>query len=362
MSTAGRPEPSTPAASDVAAGLREASLARIVAAPDGDALAATGLLADALDAVETPYQATVARAPSDASRATDADFTVSIGRSDPDADVVLGLDEPASLVAYDASADADPKLAVAGTIAAGRVPTGTPLDDAADDLDRRPGVAIPVPDAADGLAHSTLVHAPFSGDVDAAAKLLPDEDAGRLLASRVALAVAGDDDATTRAAEAVERLCRPYAGGPFETLGGYADVLDAVARHRPGLGVSLVLGHADAEPVLDAWRAHARGAHAAVRSATTGRYDGLFVARCDGDAPIRTVARLVRDYRSPEPVVLVVGPEAAALAVTDEAAVDSALHDAAASLGGESITTRDGGFARFDAEPTEFVAAFREAR
>jgi hypothetical protein len=360
--------------------LRDAGFVRLVAAADGDALAALGLLADALGDAGTPFQATVSALPAAAERGTEADCTVALGRPATPADVSLGPDPSTSRAAYGVAAalgSPDPVLACAGTVAAGGVPDGAPLADARADLDRRPGLAGPTGDPVDALAHSTLVHAPASGDPERAADLLgdaPDEtgdrnetgagNADRRLASLVALAVAGDGAGTPRGAEAVGRFLRPHAGGPFGTLGGYADVLDAAARERPGLGVALALGTGDREAALETWRDRGRRAHEAVRGATTGRYDGLFVARCDGSAPLGTVARLLRDFRSPEPVVLVVGDGEAAAVGTDGAGTElgRTAAEAAAAAGGTGGGTADRARATFETDDTEFVVAFREAQ
>lgn len=374
MSTTGRPDGTAPGASELAASLRQAEFVRLVAAGDGDALAALGVLAGVLEETDTPFQATVSALPAGADRATDADLTVALGRPLENAQT-LGVDGAASREAYDVAAaigSPDPVLALAGVVAAGELPDGRPLEDAnAAGLDRRPGVAGPTPDTVDTIAHSTLVHAPVSGDLGRAADLLADvptdemdEDAHRRVASLVAVAVGGDESGTARGAEAVERFLRPHAGGPFETLGGYADVLDALARTRPGLGVALALGTGDRDAALEAWRGHGEGAHAAVRGATTGRYDGLFVARCDGEAPVGTVARLVRDFRSPESVVLVVADGEAAAVRTEESEADlgATMRTAAATVDGTGDGSETRARASFEAEDTEFVVAFRGAQ
>jgi hypothetical protein len=368
MATTGRPEADSPTASGVAERLRGAGFVRLIAAPDGDGLAATGLLAGAL--ASTPYQASVAPTAADAARTTDADLTVAVGRPAGAAD--LTLDAPASRLAYDVATDlggGDPVLALAGMVAAGVEPQGTPLEDAtAAGLDRRPGVGVPTSDPVDGLAHSTLVHAGFSGDREAVADLLAgidrdgsDEATRRTVASLVALAVAGDEAGGPRATEAAERIFRPYVGGPFETVAGYADVLDALARERPGLGIALAVGSGDREAALSAWRDHGTRAHAAVDAARTGRYDGLFVARCEA-GPVGTVARLVHDYRSPEPVTLVVADGEAAVVADDETDAGATAREAAAAVGGSGDGTATRARARFDADDSEFVLAVREAQ
>jgi len=380
MSTAGTPGTDAPAASDIAARLREAAFVRLVAAGTGDGVAAAALLADTLETAGVAYQTSVVPLPDATTRDTSADLTVALGRPSPQADLALGTDggpvsPTAFAVAREVGADeavsrsreSEPAsrravvLALAGALAAGHDPDEVLLEPAAEVLERRPGVAVPGTDTADGLAHSTLVHAPFSGSVEATRTQLAGLETGRAVASMVALAVAGDDAGTPRGAEAVERVLRPHLGGPVETVGGYADVLDALARERPGYAVAVALG-ADLE-VLPAWRDHAKRAHEAVREARTGRYDGLFVARCDGPAPVGAVARLMRDYRSPEPVALVVGEGRAAMLATPDAPGDvgKILETAAAAVDGEGAGTRTRGRARFDADPSAFVLATREA-
>jgi len=376
MSATGRPDGTAPGTSDVAAALSEAGFVRLVAGASGDALAALGSLAGALNAAGTPFQATVSALPAGVDRATDADLTLALGRPAAAADAALGPGGVTSRVAYDVAQEAgpagfqpDPALALAGAVAAGTVPTD--LAEAAEQagLERRPGVAGPTDDPVDAVAHSALLHAPVSGDRDAAADLLAgvdtdamDDDACRRVASLVAAAVAGDSDATARGAETVEQFLRPYAGGPFGTVGGYADVLDALARTRPGLGVALVLGAGDRESALAAWRDHGMRTHRAVREATTGRYDGLLAVSHDS-APVGTVARLVRDFRSPEPAVLAVTDGEAAAVRTADAALDlgATMDTAADAAGGTGGGTPVRGRAVFDADPTEFVVAFREA-
>ncbi|MFB6097134.1 MAG: exonuclease RecJ [Haloferacaceae archaeon] len=417
MSAARSADESAPDA--VAAALADAPFVRIVARADGDALAAAGLLARALRDVDVPFQVRVDPDPA-AQAATAADeLTLAVGATAPDAAHSLAATDGAASVRAFATARAlgvepDPVLGLAGAVAAGVTPGAAGSDallavaEERDLLERRPGVAVPTRDLGDGLAHSTLLHAPFSGamertravlaDLDLPAEL--DADAHRRVASLAAVETVGADGATPRSAEAVERALRPYAtpAGPFETVGGYADVLGAVAREQPGTGVALALGRAtDAEGdgasvaqavrerALDAWREHALLAHTELRDATTGRYDGLFVARLDaaGDVGrLATAARLLRDFRSPEPVALVVSDGAAAVTRLDgEAATEAGvagvhlgdvMADAAATLvsnadtDGDSTTQASGyggpthGEATFDADVTAFITAFRE--
>ncbi len=367
MSTTGRADATTPAASDAAAELRTAGLVRLVAAPDGDALAAAGVLARALATAGVAFQVSVAPLPTAGDRATDADLTVTLGHAGGDLPLV---EDPVSAAAYDVATElggATPTLALAGVVAAGADPGRfeAPLEDA--DLDRRPGVAVPVGDLTDGLGHSTLVHAPFSGDADAAGALLGDVgveategDLDEDEAERVASAVAVETvrDAPPRAAHAVERALRPYVlDGPFGTLGGYADVLDATARTAPGTGVALALGHDARAAGLAAWRDHAVDVHRAVAAADLARHDGVTVADA-GDAPLGTVARLVRDFAAREPVALATGDDAVAVAGTEDvqAPLRSAAEERGAPVAGRGRTGRV-----VDVDPAAFVAAFREA-
>jgi hypothetical protein len=392
MSTAD-PEPSAAGdPTDVATRLSGASFVRVVARADGDGVAAAGVLARALSSVDTPFQVSAARTVETrterveraATHAGDDEVTVLVGgAAAPDAVRLDAADGPASVAAWrvarEVGEDADPVLALAGAVAAGVTPGagGTaPVLEAAREsgLGRRPGVAVPTRDLADGLAHSTLVHAPFSGDVERARSALaevgvdPEGDAGpergRTAASLVAIEVAGHGDATPGAAESVERALRPAVPGDrFRTLGGYADVLDAVARERPGTAVALALGRDVRDPALSAWRDHASRAHSAVRAASTGRYDGLFAARVDAESvPVGTVARLLGAHRSPEPVTLVVAGGRAGAVAEEPADLGRAMRSVAGALDGRADGTPRRAYAEFeDADPTAVVAEFREA-
>ncbi|MWG33367.1 hypothetical protein [Halomarina oriensis] len=379
MSAADHPE-RAPTASDVASRCRDAEFVRLVATPDGDALAATGLLATALAERDVAFQTSVTRWPTADS---EADLTVTLGA--PGGDVALTGASVAPVV-YDAAteldADPDATLALAGVVAAGEGP-----GDHADlldrtGLDRSPGVAGPTDDVADTLAHTTLAHASFSGSPEDAAQALAGVDReGRTLASALALSVL--ESGGRHAADAVERVLNPYTldgTGPFTTLAGYADVLDATARQRPGTGVALALGYGVHDAALDAWRQHARAVHGTVRDATVARHDGLVVAGVttddgtdESESPstgpcLGAVARLVRDYRSPEPVVLAHRGGTAAVAAVDEG-VETLAAEAANAVGGEARTRPTHGvgtpacaYVRTDeSEMDAVVAALRRA-
>lgn len=379
MAVAGRSGDET--ASNLAGTLREATFVRVIAAADGDSLAAAGLLAHALTERNIPFQASVRT--ERATMETDDTTTVLVGRDGP-ADCTIRGERSASETIFaacrDLGTDPNPVLALAGAFATGTIEGSTAFEAARKRglIDRRPGIAIPVADTGDGLAHTTLAHAPFSGDEAATDALLDGrtfaegDDGRRQTASLLALAVAGTEEATPRAAERVERVLRPYAiaephgddersaGVGFATVGGYADVLRATAHERPGVGLALALGHDARETALDAWRTHAKRAHTALQDATTERHRNVFVARVDADVPLATTARLLRDFRSPEPVALVLAGTDAAAAACEDIDLRGKMNEAATAAGGEGEGSARRGCARFnDAE--KFLATFREA-
>jgi hypothetical protein len=382
MSTSGRTDDAdAPPTSDVAAALRDAEFVRVLARADGDCLAVAGLLAQTCIERGVPYQVRVGRFGETVPAAEDDETTVT-GGLDPAADVHLPSDPTsASVTAFDAAADldatADPVLALAGVSAAGHPPGASEsvhvLEVARESgVEQRPGVGIPTADLVDGLAHSTLVHTSDSGDREAVQATLAelglpaelDDEAHRAVASDLALAVSGDESATERAAETVERALRPHAtpDAAFATVEGYADVLNAVAREQPGVGVALALGHDVRDDALDAWRTHGERAHEVLRDATTGRYDGLFALRTD-DAPVETVARLLWDYRSPEPVALVVSETEAAATAVEDSSLGESMTEATNHVGGTGGGTPTRAYASFDPETDTkaFLTAFREA-
>ncbi|WP_122088279.1 exonuclease RecJ [Halalkalicoccus subterraneus] len=333
---------------DLAARLADSEFVRVAPRAEGESIAAAGVLLGALAARSIPFQARVVPLTEDLPE----EATVPIGFADG-----FAADRPAGAVAADLARELDhdpePGLALASRLLGG--------DDPETDLERRTGVGIPTADLADGLAHSTLFHASFSGEETAAgAELAELADDDRMVASLAALDAVGSESASERAATAIERALRPHATpeGPFETAEGLADVLDCLARDAPGIALALAMGHDVRTSALDAWRAHSKAAHSAIREADTGRYDGLFVARI-AEGPVETVARLVRNFRSPEPVTLVVS-ETEAGAAGDEG-IGEAMAGAAASIDGTGGGTLSRGVAQFDCPPEAFLEAFREA-
>ncbi|MFC6906313.1 exonuclease RecJ [Halalkalicoccus tibetensis] len=337
---------------DLAAALTESGFVRIAPRADGDAIAAAGLLLRALAARSIPFQARVVPPTDEPSAAA----TLPVGFPDGLAPADRPISAAAADLVRELGCEPDPGLVLAGCL------LGGDPDAAGVELDRRRGVGIPTADLADGLAHSTLVHAEFSGDETAVAAALAElVDDDRAVASLAALETVGSDGASERAAAAIERALRPHPTpeGPFETAEGLADVLDCLAGDAPGLALALAMGHDVRVDALEAWRTHSTAAHEAVRAADTGRYDGLFVARI-AEGPVGTVARLLRDFRSPEPVVLVIGDdEAGAAGLTD--GIGDAVIEAAEAVGGTGGATPSRGLARFDCPPEAFLESFREA-
>ncbi|MFB6121595.1 MAG: hypothetical protein ABEJ68_10815 [Halobacteriaceae archaeon] len=374
MSTTDDRSMAAAAGESLAATLRDAAFAHVVAHADGDALASAALIARALEARGTPYQVSTAATAGDAARRvadSDEDAAVVAVRLDPAGateSLPDGLTTPAAFDTATSLADVTGEmatLALAGVAAGGGVPErDAPAAADRAPVERRPGVAIPTADLVDGLAHSTLVHAGFSGDTDAAGAALADLDLPaeldaedrRRLASVVALDASAGESAS---ADAMERALRPLApGGPFATVGGYADVLDAVARTAPGTALAAALGHDVRTAALDAWREAATAVHDAVRTAQPTRHSGLVVADV-GDAPVWTAARLLRDARSPEPAALAVGTDEVALAA--EADADARL----ASVVGEEVVAGRGTLAYAqtpEMDASELTAAVRGTR
>lgn len=319
--------------SDVAEVLGDASFVHLLVGADGDAIAAAGVLGRSLAHVGTPYQVSVVGTPDEATRriaATDGDSTtVSVGLDTGEATTSIdGV--PRSVGAYHVAADLVESVAPPGVLAlAGAVVTGRDLDDLPGVQEairvaggrHVPGVAVPTADTARGLAYSTLVHGPFSGRPAEAAAMLDGSEAAdgvgdRSLASAVAMAVAGPDDTPRRSAGATGRVLRPLVvDGPFQTVGGYADVLSATAHAAPGTAMALALGRDGRTPALEAWEAHGATVHEAVRSVDWRRYADVIVVETDAPAP--ATARLLRDFRAPEPAVLVRAPDRTALATTE---------------------------------------------
>ena len=375
MATTGRTGGTPDAIADE---LRTAPFVRLVSRADGDALAATGLLGRALADRGVPFQASVVRTRTDRATAIEAgdpsDLTVTIGAVDDETDAIeIDPDGPAShramTVVRELDGHPDPTLALAGMVAAGETPEeemSSVVESAP--VERRPGVGSPTPDLADGLAHSTWLRASFSGDLEAARNTLTEHDlpaedddlGGRPIGSLAA--IEGVRGGSPAASTAVERVVRPLVvdDGVFRTVEGYADVLNAAARERPGVGVALALGHDVRASALTVWRAHAAAAHSAADAVETARHAGIVVARIPDDAadspPAETIARLLCEFASPEPAVAVVGPDAIGVAGIEPDRVAAT----ARAVGAPWEATRTGGYIE-TADGDEMIEALRGA-
>ncbi len=399
-----------PAPTDVAGDLREAPFVRFVATQTGDSLAAAGLLVRALQAIETPFKVETSDPSSGGvspgSGPADATCVV-IGQTVTAAEASIpGSPQPACATAYtiacelEPNGESDPVLALAGCKAAGSIPgsdgSAAALAAAEDSgrVSRQPGVAVPTRVWARDLSASTLLRMPESGDTDQTTHLLerlgidglennssadPRQPASltdtdrRQLASLLAVEVTRGEMVSSRGAVSVERALRPYAtDGLFKTVGGYADVLSALALEAPGQALALTLsteGHSARDAAVDTWRRHGRAAHSALDEATIGRYDGAIVLRVPApDQVLPTVARIARDFVSPEPAVIAVEADGESSADTTSAAVlateprdiGQVTAAAAAEANGVGDGTPIRGRAQVRGEPHEFIAAVRE--
>jgi hypothetical protein len=273
-------------------------------------------------------------------------------------------------------------------------------------IDQHPGVGIPVSNIVDGLAHSTLIHASFSGDIDATRAMIAEIDIDvdvnddtdnqdgstdamslidlstedqRTIASAVTIDVIKTSTAAIGTAISLERALHPQylPDGPMTTIEGYADVLRAVSRERPGTAIALAISHDANDAALTAWREHAQAVHHILETAHTGRYDGVYVLRCytqdenesqgrdtapnpnnmsdtvesgtakptesinDTSTPGRllTVAELASRYQTPEPLVLALGKEVVAVATQPTADTQSSSTDVDAVAVAEALRT-----------------------
>ena len=325
MATTGRAADATSDPDRVAARLREADFVQLVGRRDGAGLSAVGLLGTALDRLDTPYHLSLAASPAAGShRVGDDGTTLGVGLDVGD---VLVADDPIALAAYEVAAatgtDPDPILAIAGAVAGGAVPSG-PAFTAAQErgVERRPGVGVPTADVGAGLAYATQIHTSFSGDEQAAGAFLAelglpaelDENAQIRLASAVALEMS--TAGSTAASDGLDGFLAPLESPTaFETVEGYADVLDALAFGEPGLGIAFVLGHEERESALDVWRSVGRAVHSAVTRVSLTATGSTSVGTVEAVDP-RPVARLVAATRLEAGRVAIGGPSGVALATT----------------------------------------------
>lgn len=312
----------TPA--DRAERLHTADRVRVVSRADGDGLAAAAIYGRALASRNVPRHLSLSPRREGAAPHLEA----------PGVTVAPGFDahgtpeESAALTAYETAlefgADPDPLLAIAGAVAADVRPHGPALEAARErGAEPRPGLGVPTAELPTGLAYSTRIHAPFSGDPAAAAAFLEDltvselgdDEAHRELAAAVALE-ATDGAPGERAVPALERFLAPTrAPGEFETIEGYADVLDAAARFDPGAGLAALLGTVDRDRLLEVWEAYGAKLHEAI-GALPESAESTVTATVEAIPPVE-VARLGHAFRVPADHLAVAGQETVALAAAE---------------------------------------------
>ena len=328
---------------DRADSLRTADRVRVVGRADGDGLAAAVIYGRALAALGIPRHLSLAPH-RDAAASTLEGSAVTVA---PGLDEHQPQDQSVALAAYETAlelgADPEPGLALAGAVAADVEPHGPALETARErGFESRPGLGLPTAELRTGLAHSTRLHAPFSGDPDEAAAFLedwdvsedPDEDCRRRLAATVALEATAEAPGD-RAVPALERVLGPR-GSPerFETVEGFADVLTAAARCDPGVGLAALLGTVDRERLLTIWKQYGVQVHEAV--AGLPRTDESIVTATVDAVPPIDVARLGHAFRVPADRLAVVGQEEVALAAADVDASEALRSVADASVVGDA--------------------------
>ena len=316
---------------DLARDLLEADLVRVVSRADGDGLAGAAILANALADQGIPRHLSLTASRENAApRLEEHGTAIALGfagfEQSCEADSAALW---ASELARELGSDPDPGLALAGARAAG-VPAQESILSAATEqgLSERPGLAIPTSDLTVGLAYTGWLHAEFSGDEEAARDFLETQDLSesaeeadqRRLGSAVALTVTDkprSQRAVTAISNAIGTQTSPTA---FETIGGYADVLNAAANMDPGAALWALLG-GDETRLLDMWQDYGATVHETLHSLPTAT-NGVETVTVS-DIPPQDVARLGRDFRTDADRLYVEGPETIALATRDENALET---------------------------------------
>jgi hypothetical protein len=316
---------------NLASDLHDADLVRVVSRADGDGLAAATILGAALADRDIPRHLSLAPSRKRVAPRLEGDDTV----------IVLGFQgfeqscnaDSAAACAYELAqelgTDPDPGLALAGATVAG-VPPADPALEAARDrgLTQRPGLAIPTADMATGLAYTGWLHAEFSGDEEATTKFLADldlpepmnEQGHRMVASAVALE-ATDTQPSERASTAIANAVGPRTTPTaFETIGGYADVLNAATKMDAGAALAALLTGAESR-LLEMWQMYGAKVHEAVAELPQTETP-VETATVEGIPP-EDVARLGRDFRVPADRFYVEGPATIALATREETAIET---------------------------------------
>ncbi len=358
-----------PPASELADRIRTAGFVQLVHRADGAALAAAGVLAHVCTARNTPFHVRTVRTPTDLEDGLPE-------HTDDTARILLGIGPSTGThpcrVAVDVAraleAPIDPILALAGIRAGDGTPHAiapTLLEDAA--LERTPGIAAPTRQPSEAVAHTTYASTAVSGRPEAAEAFLAEhgihDDASadqRALASALALKTVEDPAISDRAIEMIEDALRPYAiDGPFATLAGYGDVLSALAHRAPGLGVAIAVGDPAPDSAMAVWREWAVDTHTGVHDAELSRTGECCIAETSG--PVEPVARLLRDFRTPAPIVLAVRDGRVGVAAR-EPNIRVRLASATEAVGGSFHARGARGYARIDPDQqTAFVDAFVEA-
>jgi hypothetical protein len=340
-----KPQPSTPTvdteAESLAQELRAAPFVRIHPVSDPEALAAASVLAWGLRQCKTPFQIRPLTPTTEPVRIHDNSYDIGVGRSSLQVSTSLAAQSKSMVqTAIETTTILAPGLiaqsarlssvVVSGLFGAQAVPmlsSKDALPPSVADMEKTPGVASPVADPIDGLTHSMLLHGPWSGDIEATADTyeaytemsLPlCESAGRDLSSQVTLDMlrsASHGRIKTALQGAIHP--RPFAAGSFETLGGAFDVFRAVVREAPGTAVGFSLGADVVTACLEHWRTHANCVHNELQSLREQRFQSVSLFELDSAlTPLQcsTVADVALAYMSAEPVTVVRGDRAIAIA------------------------------------------------
>lgn len=354
MSVTSRPPRVTPEPGAAAGQLAEASLVRIFTRQDGDALAAGGILAQALTAQGTAFHLAPTRSRAERARrlnaGDDRTITVAIGEAEGADITLVGVHTTAAAAEVVRALDGTPPqaLALAGTLAGGNQLAEAEVPVTERRTDR---FGTPTPDPVAGLAHSLWVHAPFSGTPDRVETFLKEvglsptdvTDGEAMTRLRSRLAVVGSRPETDGSVESLRRLVAPHdSPGPFPTIEGFADVLAVLAGEAPGLATSLVVGGDVGDAAVTEWKRQAQASHRCLETGETERYGGLFVIFADG-GPVRTIATTAARLLSPEPVTLVIGAEETAVVARSDASVRAVTAAITDATGGTSDGTKHRG-------------------
>lgn len=300
MAATDRPDGSE-AQSKLAQRIKSDEFVTLHVAPSVPSLVATRVLTSAFDARDIPYQARIS---------TDiGDVTLCIGTYDVP---VTGIHiEP------DATVDEVRRIAreLDVDVANEDVAPGTVFWDAIETTDSALGIPREAID--DGLAHSTLVHGSFSGDIEALNGFLEGVDTDDRTAVMSAITLGALANGGSRTAPALERLLASgrRSDGPFASVAGEADVFDVLCEADPGIALAIACGRSTLDDGMDRWRTVANSVHEAVRTAHVDPSANLVSIDTSCVAP-SVVSRLVFDYRTDAEAVLVTGPDHVGLTST----------------------------------------------